>query len=1054
LTNVDERRQVSVLFADMVGFTSAIEKLGAEKSVPFIRILHEILSRAVREQGGEISGFAGDSIMAVFGYPLAREDDAIRACRAAHSIHTKIAQESGKIEAQFGVRPIMRAGVSSGIAMMATVSGEGSAPTPVGDAVNLASRIQALAAPGTSLICDETRRLVEWLVDLRFDGEHLVKGKAKPQKVWCLLAVRDGVSRFDASLGRGLTRHIGRHLELATMRDAFLRATEQLRVLDLVAEPGLGKSRLMFELLQGVPAEQTLVLQGRCLPEGQQVPFFPFLDVIRRVFDVRNEDEPDNIATKIGSGLGRLGKETPENVDLLLNLLGLAPKGGALSGLDGVLIGLRTRDLLPDLLNALCHVSKVVVVLDDLHWIDSVSEEVLHKLVENDLQPNLLIVVARRPEYIPKWGSSSALTTIKLQPLEDLDIRSLAQTRLGVSNLPEQLIRQVTERAGGNPLFGEEVLNFLIEQGALMLANGEAVYDQAVAETSLPSSLQSLLTARIDRLPREDRALLQVAAAIGRSFDPGLLGEVGGGLEFTETALQRFERLDLVQRESGSSKYIFKHVLLKDSLYQGLLSQRRAELHEAIAKALEQRNKGRLLSVADSLAHHYALTDRGALAFTYLVMAGEKSVSVFSLDEAERYFSAALSIYEKDPTCASDEDAARFAANYGRCCNMSMRVTSTIALANRMQPVLNRLGDHIYHVFFLHHYASSLVWNGRYLDAVKVQNNLLAMAKRLGDPKSLAYALVSDLSVSSYGAPKSLEDYRRLRDEAEAALAHVDDPSLTNFFFSFIAWDELCRGRVFEARKAADQAIDFGLLNNDPRSIGYGTGVKALIAMISDDFHEALDLADRALSLSKADFEKAMATTSRIAAQIALNQPAAAADAARWLTSCERDGWTVMAMSAEAWLAVDLAVKGRIGEGIQSLEAVIKSREREGNFAAADWSRLYLCEVYLAILSGEGDTALGVLLRNIGALVGVLLFGGRRILSLVEKVRSNPQFHPDGHFIGRTEMILGLLYKAQKNNGLAAKHLSQARLIVQSAGSSSLLTRIEKALVEVTSVAA
>ena len=223
--------------------------------------------------------------------------------------------------------------------------------------------------------------------------------------------------------------------------------------------------------------------------------------------------------------------------------------------------------------------------------------------------------------------------------------------------------------------------------------------------------------------------------------------------------------------------------------------------------------------------------------------------------------------------------------------------------------------------------------------------------------------------------------------------------------------------------------------------------------MISDDFQEALDLADRALSLSKADFEKAMATTSRIAAQIALNRPAAAADAARWLSSCERDGWTVMAMSAEAWLAVDLAVNGRIGEGIQSLEAVIKRREKEGNIAAADWSRLYLCEVYLAIISGEGDTTLGVLLRNFGALVGVIMFGERRILALIEKIRSNPQFHPEGHFIGRTELILGLLYKARKKNGLAAKHLGQARLIIQSAGSSSLLTRIEKALVEVTSVA-
>lgn len=246
---------------------------------------------------------------------------------------------------------------------------------------------------------------------------------------------------------------------------------------------------------------------------------------------------------------------------LLLDFLGLQPPDGALDGLDGALIGLRTRDLLPALLKVQCRINMVVLRLEDIHWIDGASEELLRKLIASDANSNLLVIQTRRPEYVPGRCGSPVVTSLAPRPLAADDIRDMAQTRLGVDALPDALVRQVTERAGGNPLFGEEILSFLIQQGALRIDGSKANFDAALGESGLPASMQSLLTARIDRLQEEDRALLQAAAAIGRHFDPGVFSLVVEKADETGAALRRLQAQDIVYCETGSSDYIFKHVL-------------------------------------------------------------------------------------------------------------------------------------------------------------------------------------------------------------------------------------------------------------------------------------------------------------------------------------------------------------------------------------------------------------------------------------------------------------------------------------------------------------
>ena len=241
-TRLAERRQVSVLFTDMVGYTATVEKLGEEKAVYFTRLLYDMLTAVVQEHGGAVRSFAGDSIMAVFGIPVALEDAGLKACGTAIAIQAAFANGADDIEARFGVRPVMRVGICSGSVVIAAVEGEGGELTAVGNTVNLASRIQSLAPEGGCLICDNTRRLVEWRADLSFEGEYEVKGVVRQQKLWRLQSMRAGATRFDASVGRGLSRYIGREAELSSLAGAFDLTGSGLRVVDLVAEPGLGKN--------------------------------------------------------------------------------------------------------------------------------------------------------------------------------------------------------------------------------------------------------------------------------------------------------------------------------------------------------------------------------------------------------------------------------------------------------------------------------------------------------------------------------------------------------------------------------------------------------------------------------------------------------------------------------------------------------------------------------------------------------------------------------------------------------------------------------------------
>ena len=310
----------------------------------------------------------------------------------------------------------MRIGINTGAAVVGKVEDNADAGvTVLGDTVNFAARLQSLAEPNSVFLSEATHRLVQGQVDANLAGEHDVKGKAEPQKVYRLDAVRHGATRFGAAVSRGLSAFVGREHELEMLERGLDQGRTEPSVVDLAAEPGMGKSRLLHEFRQRLGKDRAFVLSGSCSSDGQQTPFLPFIEVVRSSFRVNAGEAEKDIAQKLEMGLAALGLKSNRNLGLLLHLLGLAVPNEALKGLDGVLLGLRRREILQQLLEARCRLSPVVLVIEDLHWIDSASEELLTKIIDCEAKLRLLVLTTRRPEYTPPWLDCSVVTKLRLE---------------------------------------------------------------------------------------------------------------------------------------------------------------------------------------------------------------------------------------------------------------------------------------------------------------------------------------------------------------------------------------------------------------------------------------------------------------------------------------------------------------------------------------------------------------------------------------------------------------------------------------------------------------
>jgi len=599
-----ERRQLTVMFCDLVGSTALAARLDPEDLREVIAAYHRAVADVVRSFEGFVAKYMGDGVLVYFGYPRAHEDDAERAVRAGLSVIGAV----GRLDP---VTLQARVGIATGLVIVGDLIGEGSAQeqSVVGETPNLAARLQALAEPDAVVIAAGTRRLVGNLFEYSDLGAVEVKGLAAPVPAWQVLRPSGVASRFEALRGLALTRLVGRdeEIELLLRRWARAKAGDGQVVL-ISGEPGIGKSRMTAALAERLRAEPHIRLRYFCSPYHQDSTLFPFIDQFGRASGFAPNDPPAAKLEKLEALLARAAPPD-EDVAFLADLLSLpASERHPLPNLSPQRKKERTLEALIRQLEGLACQQPVVMVFEDAHWIDPTSRELLDLTVEHVRSLPVLLIVTFRPEFQPPWTGQPQVTMLALNRLDRRDRTALIEQIAGGRALPDEVVAQIVERADGVPLFVEELTKSVLESGLLREEVDRYVLDGALPPFAIPTSLHDSLMARLDRLASV-RRVAQIGAAIGREFPYALLRAASHLAEDElQPALARLVASELVfQRGTPpDAVYSFKHALVQDAAHGSLLRSSRQQLHAQIAEALAAHSPELMDSQPELFAHHYA----------------------------------------------------------------------------------------------------------------------------------------------------------------------------------------------------------------------------------------------------------------------------------------------------------------------------------------------------------------------------------------------------------------------------------------------------------------
>jgi class 3 adenylate cyclase/tetratricopeptide (TPR) repeat protein len=640
-----ERKQVTVLFVDVSGFTTLSERLDPEDVHRLMTRAFELMLDQVHRYEGTVNQFLGDGIMALFGAPIAHEDHAQRAAHAALGIRTALERYHDELRQREGPTFQARQGLNSGLVVVGSIGSDLRMDyTAVGDTTNVAARLQQAAEPGRIVASDSTHRLIEGYFHVRPLGAHALKGRAEPVRTWEIIGARRVRTRIEVEAERGLTPFVGRERELRLLAECFEGAKRgHGRIVFIVGEPGIGKSRLLHEYRRRMGEEATW-LEGLCVSFGRSIAFHPLIDMLKRIVRIDEADTERTIVQKIERGVVRLGEDLRPIVPYLRHLLSVDPGDPAVLALEPQRLRGEIFDALRRLLLRAAEVRPQVVVHEDVHWMDKATEDALLFMADSVPRHPILYVLTYRPGYTHPFGERTYHTRIALDSLSPEDSADMAEAMLATEGLPDALQALIVRKAEGNPFFIEEVLKSLLEERAIRRDGDRFTLTKPLDEIVIPDRVQDVLMARIDRLAEAPKKTLQVASVIGRDFTRRLLDRVADLHGQTDELLRELEAVELIYEKQlfPELAYVFKHALTHEVAYTSLLVQRRKELHRVIALAIEELYADRPAEHDGVLAYHFSRADEWAKALHYLLEAAARAAQAYANGDALALYGQAL----------------------------------------------------------------------------------------------------------------------------------------------------------------------------------------------------------------------------------------------------------------------------------------------------------------------------------------------------------------------------------------------------------------------------
>ncbi len=855
-----ERKQVTVLFADLKGSMELLADRDPEEAGKILDPVLELMMEAVHRYEGTVNHVMGDGIMALFGAPLAHEDHAVRACYAAIRMQDSVRRYSDELRREQGVEVQIRVGVNSGDVVVRSIGSDLRMDyTAVGQTADLAARMEQLAAPGRIRLTAGTLGLAEGFVQVTPLGPVPIKGLGEPVEVFELVGASAARTRLEAAARRGLTRFVGRNAELEQLREALDRASlGHGQVVAVVGEPGVGKSRLFWEFTQSHRVHDWLILQSASVSYGTASAYLPVIELLRGYFGIESRDDPRKVREKVTGKVLTLAPALGPAAPALLALLDVAVDEASWQALDPLQRRQQTLDAVTRLLLRESEVQPLVVVFEDLHWIDGETQTLLGSLVERLPAARLMLLVNYRPEYRHAWGGKTYYRELRIDPLPPESADELLDALLGPDAALGPLKRLLVQWTEANPLFLEESVRALDEMATLAGERGAYRLTRPVEQLKIPATVQAILAARIDRLAAEDKHLLQTASVIGKDVPFALLQAVSDQEEEElRHGLTHLQATEFLYEASlfPDLEYTFKHALTHEVAYGSLLQSRRSALHARVQDAIERLYRDRLVAHLDALAHHALRGGRWDSAVAYLRRVGAKALSRSAHREAAAAFEQAMAALQHLPDSRDTVEQA---------IDLRFELRQALQTLGEHQRVLDYLqeaeliaarSDDRRRLGWVSVYLTQYFgWNGEMERAAEAGQRALAIGSDLED---FGLQIVANFFLAQ--ASFTFGDFRGAKDHCRRNIAALTGDFLRERFgltglpsvlsFAYLARCSAELGEFAEGIMGAGEAIRIAENVGQPYSLTVACTEMARLSLIRGDFDRAAPLAERAFEL-------------------------------------------------------------------------------------------------------------------------------------------------------------------------------------------------------------
>lgn len=1032
-----ERKHVTVLFTDLCGYTAMSERMDPEEVKEILAVVFGEIVKVVRRYEGFIEKFVGDAIMAVFGASRTHEDDPIRAVRAAREIHQLVAALNATYQERTRKPLAMHTGVNTGLVVLGHIDVDHGIHGISGDTVNLASRMSSLGREGDILVGPDTFLHCQGWFRFEALDPVVVQGTSAPLQIYRVLTSRMQPRKVHRIFGRRGAM-IGRQGEMERLAQAAVKVRNgQGAVVCISGAAGTGKSRLLEEFKASVSPEFIAWHEGHAYAYARNTPYAPLIDLLSIACHIEEGDAPGVVREKIDFNLGRLLDAKKEQLPYIGSLFGLHyPELGEISP---EYWRSRLKQAVTDLLKGLARSGPVVVGIEDLHWADPSSVDLLRSVAEDQRVPLLLICTYRKTFTLyneENYGRKrDHLVEIELTDLSPDQTIDMLESILGITSVPPDLIRFVREKTEGNPFYLEEMINALIDRKALVNDDGNWAMHGMAKAADISSTIHGVVSGRLDHLQAGTKRVLQEASVIGRVFDYAILHKITAFGERLEASLEALEQLDMIRKKDNLTevKYYFKHAVVQEVVYNGILIRDRRAIHERIAVAMERFFHARLSGFYETLAFHYSVGQSVFKAVDYLMKSGQKSKQRYAVDEAHQYYQRAYELLHDQPERSSQRAVLLM--------NVLIEwffVFNVRGIFNEMVELLKRHEDEtaaLENPFLQGMYCCCMGWALQRREALQESHAYLIKALHIGEKADnrdvLAYACGCLIwTCTDLGMLDKAVAYGR---RAEALLPHLEiDQELVRIILTGMGIAHWFRGDGHQCQLAGEMLLAHGEKGADIRSTSDGYLVCAMGRFVSGDFNQSIEYCNMAIA-SSAEMVHSFNSKFLLAYTHLSNDQVDEADNILndIMHFTETYGYEYLGTAAQALAGMVTLARGNLGAGVQTIHDRMQIFRTKGKRYHLMTFQYLLGKVYFELAMQRRPMRFRMILKNLPFLIRHSPFASRKAEMHFKQALVEAESIGAMGIAGQIYSDMAQLYEARGKRDLAKESSDRSITIFQ-----------------------